>query len=61
MRVDLDKLPNDLAFLKQMVREMAGALKDLQQRNKHLEHQLALLRLPLPAIRLRRHLVETRI
>ena len=44
MRVDLDKLPNDLAFLKQMVREMAGALKDLQQRNKHLEHQLALLR-----------------
>ena len=44
MRVDLDKLPNDLAFLKQMVREMAGALQGLQARNKQLEHELALLR-----------------
>jgi len=45
MRVDLDKLPDDLGFLKQMVRDdMAGALQGVQARNKQLEHQLALLR-----------------
>jgi transposase len=44
MRVDLDKLPDDLAFLKQMVCDLAGALKDRDALIQQLKHQLALLR-----------------
>ncbi|MFC1806571.1 IS66 family transposase [Planctomycetota bacterium] len=44
MTLDFDNLPDDLAFLKQMVHDLAVALRDQQERTKQLEHQLALLR-----------------
>lgn len=44
MTVDLDHLPDDLALLKELVREMAGAIQALEKRNQALEHQLDRLR-----------------
>ncbi len=44
MTLHLDNLPDDLSLLKQMVLDLAVALRDQQERAKQLEHQLALLR-----------------